>query len=133
MEIIMKHKNWILFGGILLSITFLIANDFFPELNEVLQLPKPLFIGLILIFLFAGFFISRFQKASSPKSDLLWQVLLTSYLLLVILAFTLLGGESQVGISLSNPFLWIVLLFSFFDIAKQYKKLKTAQSTSDFR
>ncbi|WP_262174698.1 hypothetical protein [Saccharococcus sp. Marseille-Q5394] len=121
----MKHKNWILSGFILLPITLLMAYDFFPELNGFLQLSKPLLIGLILIFLFSGFFINRFQKASL-KSDLLWQVILTFYLLLLIIAYTLLGGESQVGISLSNPFLWIVLLITFFDIAKQYKKMKTA-------
>ncbi|MCM3636265.1 hypothetical protein M3152_00935 [Sporosarcina luteola] len=125
----MKHKNWILSGFILLPITLLMAYDFFPELNGFLQLSKPLLIGLILIFLFSGFFINRFQKASL-KSDLLWQVILTSYLLLLLIAYTLLGGESQVGISLSNPFLWIVLLITFFDIAKQYKKMKTAQSNS---
>ncbi|MCM3709469.1 hypothetical protein [Sporosarcina luteola] len=126
----MKHKNWILSGVILLSTTLLMAYDFFPELNGFFQLPKPLFLGLILTFLFAGFFINRFQEDSFPKSDLLWQVMLTSYLLLLIIGFTLLGGESQVGISLSNPFLWIVLLITFFDIAKQYKKMKTAHSNS---
>lgn len=125
----MKHKARILSGFILLSITLLLAYDFFPDLNGFLQLSKPLFIGLILFFLFSGFFINRFQKAPSPKSELLWQIILTSYLLLLITAFTLLGGVSQVGISLSNPVLWIVLLITFFDIAKQYKKMKTAQST----
>lgn len=126
----MKHKTWILSGFILLSIALLLAYDFFPEVNGFIQLSKPLFIGLFLLTLFSGFFINRLQKVPSPKSDLLWQTILSSYLLLLIIAFTLLGGASQVGISLSNPVLWIVLLITFFDISKQYKKMKTAQSTS---
>lgn len=126
----MKHKTWILSGFILLSVTLLLAYDFFPEVNGFLQLPKPLFIGLFLLTLFSGFFINQLQKVPSPKSDLLWQTILSSYLLLLIIVFTLLGGASQVGISLSNPVLWIVLLITFFDISKQYKKMKTAQSTS---
>lgn len=126
----MKHKTWILSGFILLSIALLLAYDFFPEVNGFIQLSKPLFIGLFLLTLFSDFFINRLQKVPSPKSDLLWQTILSSYLLLLIIAFTLLGGASQVGISLSNPVLWIVLLITFFDISKQYKKMKTAQSTS---
>lgn len=125
----MKNKTSIFAGFTLISITLLMVYDFFPELNGFIQIPKPVFIGLVLLILFSGFFLNRNNSESSPKSDLIRQVILTSYLIILIVVFTLLGGISQVGISLSNPFLWIVLMITVYEHMKQYKKMKTAQST----
>lgn len=125
----MKHRTWIFSGFTLISITLLMVYDFFPELNGFIQISKPVFIGLVLLILFSGFFLNRTNKESSPKLDLIRQVILSSYLLVLIVTFTLLGGVSQVGISLSNPFLWIVLMITLYEYIKQYKKMKTSQST----
>ena len=126
----MKRKDWILMGLILLSITELMAYDFFPQLNELLFVPKPLIIILLLLILFSGFFVTRLQNDSSQKFKFLWQVAFTSYLLALLIVFTLLGGVSQVGLSLSSPALWIVLVISLFEIYQEYKKLPPADPAS---
>ncbi len=127
---VLKHKDWILMGLILLSITALMAYDFFPQLNELFLVPKPLIIMLLLLILFSGFFVPRLQNNGSQKFKFLWQVAFTSYLLGLLIVFTLLGGASQVGISLSSPALWIVLVISLFEIYQEYKKLPPADPAS---
>ncbi|WOV82977.1 hypothetical protein PGH26_08470 [Sporosarcina jeotgali] len=126
----MKHKDLILMALILLSITALMAYDFFPQLSELLFVPKPLIIMLLLLILFSGYFVTRLQHDGSQKFKFLWQVAFTTYLLALLIGFTLLGGVSQVGISLSSPALWIVLVISLFEIYQEYKKLPPADHAS---
>lgn len=126
----MKRIDWVPNGVILLSITFLMGYDFFPKLNGFLYIPKPIVIGLLLLVLLFGLFMTRFQDDYSSKSNFRWQVAFMSYLLFLIIVFSLFGGVSQVGISLSSPALWIVLVISVFEIIQEYKKLKTAHSAS---
>ena len=52
------------------------------------------------------------------------------YLFLLVVAFTVLGGISQVGISLNNPGLWIVIVISIYEIYEQIKKVRVSNSIS---
>ncbi|MEK4024835.1 hypothetical protein [Sporosarcina sp. FSL W7-1283] len=124
----MINKAWIFSVFTLLSITMLLIYDFFPELNKFLRLSTPIFIGLFLMILLSGFYLNRIKNESSLPFNLAWQVTLTSYLFILIIVFILLGGDSQVGISLSNPVLWIVLMFTVVEDIRQYRKMKNAQS-----
>ena len=126
----MKSKHLILMGLIVLPLTLLMVYDFFPNLNQILYIPKPVLIGLLLVILLVGFFINRIQKDDSPRSSFWWQVAITSYLLILLVVFTLFGGISQVGISLSSPVIWIILVISVFDILKEYKGLKVSESNT---
>ena len=126
----MKSKHLILMGLIVLPLTLLMVYDFFPNLNQILYIPKPVLIGLLLVILLVGFFINRIQKDDSSKSSFWWQVAITSYLLILLVVFTLFGGISQVGISLSSPVIWILLVISVFDILKEYKGLKVSESNT---
>ncbi len=126
----MKSKHLILMGLIVLPLTLLMVYDFFPNLNQILYIPKPVLIGLLLVILLVGFFINRIQKDDSPRSSFWWQVAITSYLLILLVVFTLFGGISQVGISLSSPVIWILLVISVFDILKEYKGLKVSESNT---
>ncbi|WP_432355817.1 hypothetical protein [Sporosarcina sp. A2] len=123
----MKRKDWILMGLILFFITVIMAYDFFPKLNNLVSIPQPVVIGLIVLSLLLGFFVTRLQKDNSPRVKFMWQVAFMSYLVGLIIVFTLLGGVSQVGISVSSPALWIVLAISVGEILHEYKKLKAAQ------
>ncbi|ARD48293.1 hypothetical protein [Sporosarcina sp. P33] len=58
----MNSKHLFLMGSIALPLTFLLAYDFFPNFNQTLYIPKPLLIGLMLVILLVGFFITRIQK-----------------------------------------------------------------------
>ena len=126
----MKSKHLILMGLIVLPLTLLMVYDFFPNLNQILYIPKSVLIGLLLVILLVGFFINRIQKDDSSKSSFWWQVAITSYLLILLVVFTLFGGISQVGISLSSPVIWIILVISVFNILKEYKGLKVSESNT---
>ncbi|VDG97951.1 Uncharacterised protein [Lysinibacillus sphaericus] len=126
----MNNKNWIMIGLLIISITMLMAYDFFPKLNDLLYIPKPVVIGVSLIILFFGFFATRLLKDDTSKSNFLWQVSFMSYLLILIIVFSLFGGISQVGLSVSSPAIWLVLTISVFELFREYKKLKASQPAS---
>lgn len=125
----MNNKNWIPIGLIIIAITMLMAFDFFPNLNDLLNIPKPVVIVFLLLILFLGFYTTPLLKNSILRSNFLWGVTTVFYLIGLIIVFSLFGGNSQVGLSLSSPALWVVLAISVFELYREYKKMKAAQPT----
>lgn len=114
----------------LVVLTLLLIYDFFPKLISYIYIPKSMLLGLILLTFLIGIFMSHFHKSDSSRITLIWQVVSLAYVFALILIFTFVGGVSQVGLSLSDPFLWIVFLISIFDIVKGYKKIKVTPLNS---
>ena len=125
----MKKTNVFIIVLLLLSMTTLLAYDFFPDLIEFIYLPKSILVGLLIIIVVFSIFSNRFQKDNS-RIILLWQMVSMLYLLSLVVVFTVLGGISQVGISLNNPVLWIVIVISIYEIYEQNKKVKASNSFS---
>ncbi|SFP97565.1 hypothetical protein SAMN05421670_0502 [Psychrobacillus psychrotolerans] len=125
----MKKVNVFIIVLMLLSMTSLLAYDFFPDLIDFIYLPKSLVVALLIIIVIFSILSNRFQKDNS-RLILLWQLVSMLYLFLLVVAFTVLGGISQVGISLNNPVLWIVILISIYEIYEQSKKVKVSNSIS---
>lgn len=125
----MKKVNVFIIVLMLLSMTILLAYDFFPDLIDFIYLPKSLVVALLIIIVIFSILSNRFQKDNS-RLILLWQLVSMLYLFLLVVAFTVLGGISQVGISLNNPVLWIVILISIYEIYEQSKKVKVSNSIS---
>ncbi|MEK3953800.1 MULTISPECIES: hypothetical protein [unclassified Psychrobacillus] len=123
----MKKVNVFIIVLMLLSMTSLLAYDFFPDLIDFIYLPKSLVVALLIIIVIFSILSNRFQKDNS-RLILLWQLVSMLYLFLLVVAFTVLGGISQVGISLNNPVLWIVILISIYEIYEQSKKVKVSNS-----
>ena len=119
----MKKSNFAQMLLVLLAMTVLLAYDFFPTFNNLISISKPLLITLIIIIVLVSIFSNRTQKEDS-KEILRYQIITLLYLFMLIVSFTILGGTSQVGITLRNPVLWIVIVLSVFEIFQQKKKLK---------
>lgn len=120
----MKKRYLISMGFTILLLTFLMAYDFFPTFQDLLHIPKLILIGLLLlVFLFSGN-----RKGNSSKLNFWWQMILMAYLLGLMVLFTLFGGTSQVGLSLSSPIIWILLVFGVWEIIKEYNKMKLNES-----
>lgn len=121
------------FYGLLATgfLTLLIIHDFFPGLNLSVYIPKPILIGLMLLTVLISIFRNGFQKDQFTQDNLKWQIITVGYLFALIIILTLAGGVSQVGLSLTNPFLWIVLVISIFDIVNGYKKVRESQLRSE--
>lgn len=109
----------------LLAMTVLLAYDFFSPFNNLIIIPKPLLITLIIIIVLASIFSNRIQKEDSMEI-LRYQIITLLYLFMLVVLFTILGGSSHIGITLRNPLLWIVIAISVFEIFQQKKKLKLA-------
>ena len=109
--------------------TVLFAYDYFPSITHVIEVPKTVFIFLVLgLFLISMLF--KRNKRVYEKAALRWQVFIASYILFLMGLFTVLGGESTSGISFSNGVFWLVLLISILEIFSQWKKIKNSQSVS---
>lgn len=126
----MKIKYSIIIGLILLPATLLLVNDFFPNFSSVLNISKSLFVWLLLLLLVGGFFVLNFQKDNSKMFIFWWEVVLMLYLFSLIVSFNLLGGTSQVGLTLTNPVPWVLFVSSLFKIKKDYKELKINESNN---
>lgn len=120
----MRKESIYIMAFIQLIMTVLLAYDFFPDLLTYRVLPEILVLLVLLVLVSVSIFYNRL-KIDDSKEILVWQLTSTCYLFLVIVIFTMLGGASQVGISLSNPILWLVLAVSTIEIYQQKKKLKS--------
>lgn len=124
----MKKESFYIIGLILIAMNILLASDFFPNLLTHVVIPKLLILFIMLILVATSIFYSRLKIDDSTET-LTWQIVSTCYLLLLIILFTMLGGTSQVGISLENSVLWTVVVISLIEIYQQKKKLKSENAT----
>jgi hypothetical protein len=114
---------------ILICFTLLLAYDYFPNISQVVAVPKT-----VLIFTIPGLFlISRILNRKSSvdiKAAFKEQVLFTFYALFLIGLFTILGGKSSVGISFSNGIFWLVLFVSLIETSMVWKKVNSSKTVS---
>ncbi|WP_066193485.1 MULTISPECIES: hypothetical protein [Gracilibacillus] len=100
-------------------LTLLLVYDYFPI--QQLVVSKTTVSMLLLVCILISLFFQRYTK-NDRQDGLKWQAFITIYILCLIGIFSLLGGESSVGISFHNGFFWIVLLISLAEMFFQWKK-----------
>ncbi|WP_456279186.1 hypothetical protein [Bacillus sp. AK128] len=111
----------------ILAFTILFAYNYFPNIPLANHIPNGLLISLILgLFLFSLIF--KKYRETNNKEILKWQVFMTIYIFFLMGLFTILGGQSSSGLSFDNGFLWIVFLFSLFEMYSQWKKVKMSEA-----
>lgn len=115
----------------LIALTVLLVYDFFPNVIPFINIPKSILIGLLILTFVISIVPNRFQKDQSSRLNFKGQLLTAGYIFTLIIIFTLVGGVSQVGISLTNPVMWVVMAISVFDIVKVYKEEKVSQLNSE--
>lgn len=125
----MKKSTVLMEVAGLLVLTILLAYDFFPALNNVFYIPKGILLLLLATVLLLGLFSGR-KQVRNAKESLVRHVVTLVYLLLIITVFTLMGGTSQVGISMESPTLWIIVAISLIQIQRQWRKAATVDRRS---
>lgn len=111
---------------IVICFTVLFAYDYFPGISQIVEIPKSVFIFLLIGLVLVSLFFNRGR--SVEKNDTLkWQIFITGYIFLLMGLFTIFGGRSATGISFGNGFFWIVLLISLFEMLTQWKKVKNSR------
>lgn len=90
--------------------SLLLAYDYFPFINELIEIPKIVFIGIFIGFFIINLIMNRkIEDGKENRSELKWNLFIILYIIAVMIIFSLLGGGTSVGISFSNILFWIVL------------------------
>ncbi len=105
---------------VLVFLTLMIVIDFFPDIGISMS------VGVIGVVTFIILSIITRQKGKSVfnprKQELIIIVCFGLYIFTVLLILRLLGGQSQVGIELTNPLLWGLYLIGITVAYSNYKK-----------
>lgn len=110
---------------ILVFFTLLFVNDFFPQttIAEILSKKIILLILIALVIIQIGSDKGRYKKLSKKA-----YVVLTIYTVGLWIVLTLLGGESQLGLSFNSPIFYIIVLLLALDILRVFRQSKRDQS-----
>ncbi|MBU6080011.1 hypothetical protein [Allobacillus halotolerans] len=94
--------------------------DFFPQPNLPDWSSQVFWFALILLII-AGF-LSKIVDTDESSNK--FGRFLIFYTISLIIIFSIAGGESQAGISLTEPYIWIVIVLGFFIDNRGVKKHK---------
>ncbi|MFB9973942.1 hypothetical protein FPQ10_08255 [Allobacillus sp. SKP2-8] len=100
--------------------TIALFLDFFPQPNLPDWSSQVFWFALILLII-AGFLS---KKVDTDESSNNFGRFLFFYTISLIIIFSIAGGESQAGISLTEPYIWIVIVLGFFIDNRGVKKHK---------
>ena len=108
----------------LLGATLLMCYDFYKEWTIWQSLPKWTWVVV-------GFALLLFSVCAPASKDKMIhfyvEVAVMVYLVLLIILLPYLGGQSAVGFSMKEPFFWIVILITVWQL-KSYRKRITNEA-----
>src|SRR5690606_15500745 len=111
---------WLTGIVLLVDITLLLVNDFFPGTLDALGIPLWALFAVLALVAFTN--LLAYNKELEKRFRIFSTGLLTAFPVFMVLLLPALGGESQSGISLASPFLWFILLFFLWSNWRQHIK-----------
>lgn len=110
---------------ILVFFTLLFVNDFFPDTAIAAMLTKKIIllilVGLVIIQL--AFDKGRYKRLSKKA-----YIGLTLYTVGLWIVLTLLGGQSQIGLSFTSPLFYIIVVLLGLDLIRLSRQTKRDQT-----
>lgn len=110
---------------ILVFFTLLFVNDFFPDTAIAAMLTKKIIllilVGLVIIQL--AFDKGRYKRLSKKA-----YIGLTLYTVGLWIVLTLLGGQSQIGLSFTSPLFYIIVVLLGLDLLRLSRQTKRDQT-----
>ncbi|KMN41534.1 hypothetical protein [Lysinibacillus sp. LK3] len=110
---------------ILVFFTLLFVNDFFPDTAIAAMLTKKIIllilVGLVIIQL--AFDKGRYKRLSKKA-----YIGLTLYTVELWIVLTLLGGQSQIGLSFTSPLFYIIVVLLGLDLIRLSRQTKRDQT-----
>ncbi|MGR6903435.1 hypothetical protein [Lysinibacillus capsici] len=110
---------------ILVFFTLLFVNDFFPDTAIAAMLTKKIvlliLVGLVIIQL--AFDKGRYKRLSKKA-----YIGLTLYTVGLWIVLTLLGGQSQIGLSFTSPLFYIIVVLLGLDLIRLSRQTKRDQT-----
>lgn len=115
---------------ILVFFTLLFVNDFFPHttIAELLSQKIILLILIALVIVQITMDKGRYKKLSKKA-----YIGLTLYTVGLWIVLTLLGGESQLGLSFNSPIFYIIVLLLVLDLLRVYRQSKREQTEGEVK
>lgn len=111
----MKKKIHILSLGLTIFFFILmLVVDYFPEAINI-QLRTILFL-LISFVIISGLTEDRANYESNSNISKMSTLIIGTSIMLLLIILTLIGGQSQSGISINNPLTWLVYLASIIPV-----------------
>ncbi|MFJ7734877.1 hypothetical protein ACIQ2D_00945 [Lysinibacillus sp. NPDC097287] len=112
---------------VLAIFTFMVIIDFFPSIAFADVISKKvisaMFIALIILQLVV-------TKGREDKLSLKQRLSLTIYIIGLWITLTLLGGHSQVGLSLNSPMFYFAMILLAYDLLRIYRQSKNKNNKS---
>ncbi len=112
-------KIWDYILLFLLSVLLIIDYLF----TTVVIAPKILLITLIALIVISDVIFKKNKSEVSLKKRLFQDIIFTAYLVLLIGLLTIIGGNSNTGISFSNVYFWIVIGIWIIKLLIQFNKI----------
>ncbi|MFJ7951384.1 hypothetical protein ACIQZG_07635 [Lysinibacillus sp. NPDC096418] len=107
--------------------TFIVIIDFFPSMAFADVISKKVIFAIIIALIILQLVVT---KGREDKLSLKQHLYLTIYIVGLWITLTLLGGHSQVGLSLNTPLFYIAILLHTFNLLRMYRQSKDKNNKS---
>jgi len=110
---------------IFLFFTLLFVNDFFPTTTLAELLSKKIILVILIVLVCIQMMTSKgTYKKISKKA----YAGLTLYTIGLWIVLTLLGGESEIGLSYNSPIFYLIVIVLGFDLLRVYRQWKREEA-----
>ncbi|MFJ5764250.1 hypothetical protein ACIP9C_02750 [Lysinibacillus sp. NPDC093210] len=110
---------------IFLFFTLLFVNDFFPATTLAELLSKKIILVILIVLVCIQMVTSKgTYKKISKKA----YAGLTLYTIGLWIVLTLLGGESEIGLSYNSPIFYLIVIVLGFDLLRVYRQWKCEEA-----
>lgn len=110
---------------IFLFFTLLFVNDFFPATTLAELLSKKIILVILIVLVCIQMMTSKgTYKKISKKA----YAGLTLYTIGLWIVLTLLGGESEIGLSYNSPIFYLIVIVLGFDLLRVYRQWKREET-----
>ncbi|MFJ7667299.1 hypothetical protein ACIQXI_09330 [Lysinibacillus sp. NPDC097195] len=110
---------------IFIFFTLLFVNDFFPVTPLAELLSKKLILVILIILVCINMVLSKGTYSKISKKA---YVALTLYTVGLWIVLTLLGGQSEIGLSYNSPIFYLIVLVLGFDLLRVYRQWKREEA-----
>ena len=116
---------WLIVIVLLINLSTLLVNDYFPGTLASLGIPPWLLVGVIVL-MGALSALTLKQRREKKRYMIIFPLLIIAVPVLVLIISSALGGEPHSSISLTSPSLWIgaaaILWFFWLEHVRSSKK-----------
>lgn len=117
---------WLISVVLLINLSLLLINDYFPGTLDAAGIPPWVLFAVMAAMIVLS--ALRLKPEKEKHFLLFFPIVSVVYPLLLLFVLTALGGESESGLSLTSPILWIGVLVTLAVFRRSYRKAKEEEA-----